>query len=401
MLTHCRTFAFVVAAAVLSSVSAYAQDAQSTAEFESWQLPGWTVTPGVVIGEMYDSNVALAFPPADTNKTASDRLFEVEPYGQVEFNSTRTRFFAGYHGFIRDYSTYNALNSVEHRAYTSLREELSRRVTIYGSETFLRVPTTDELQLNDLPFQRTGARYETLTGGVQAHLTRTTDFSSEYDLSWVGFDHQGPVLSGGTINGIQSDLIHYLSDRIGVGGEYDFRWANLNANTQLLAFQQTGAVLRYVTGPETTMEVVVGISHLSDFQQSLGRTGPFVRADLTHHMSRATVGAHYELEYTPSLAFGTSDQSQAVSGSVEMPITRKHLYVEANVAWRSANPVLVGQLPLESVWIGGTGGYALQRWIRFEAYDEYTRQDTHLAGGQINRSVIGLQIVLAQPVRIR
>lgn len=401
MLTHCRTFAFVVAAAVLFGAPAFGQDAQSTAEFESWQLPGWTVTPGVVLGGLYDSNVALGSPAAGATKTASDRLFELEPYGQVEYNSARTRFFSGYHGFIRNYTTYDALNSVEHRAYMSLRELLTRRVTIYASDTFLSVPTTDELQLNDVPFQRTGARYDTFTGGVQAHLTRTTDFSSEYDLTWVDFAHQGVILSGGTINGIQSDLVHYLSDRVGVGGEYDFRWANLNANAQLLAFQQTGAVLRYVAGPNTTLEFVGGISHLSDFQQNLGRTGPFVRADLTQHARRATYGAHYELEYTPSLAFAASDEAQEASGYIQMPITRKHLYVEANAAWRSANPVLVGQLPLGSMWIGGTGGYAIERWIRLEVYDEYTRQDTHLAGGQINRSVIGFQIVLAHPVRIR
>lgn len=399
MLKHSRTFVFV-AAAVLSGAPVFGQDAPATTEFESWQIPGWSVTPGVVIGGLYDSNVAVASVPAGV-KPASDRLFEIEPDGQLEYNGPRTRFLSGYHGLIRNYSTYDALNSVEHRAYLSLREVLTRRVTIYASDTFLRVPTTDELPLNGLPFQRTGSRFDTFSGGVQAHLTRTTDFSSQYDLTWVSFGHQGPLLRGGTINGVESDLVHYLSNRIGVGGEYDVRWANVSANAQLLAFQQTGAVVRYAAGPETTLEVVVGISHLSDFQQNLSRNGPFVRADLTQHARRATFGAHYERQYTPSLAFGASDQAQEATGFVQMPVLRKHLYVEANAAWRSANPVLVGQLPLDSVWLGGTVGYAVQRWFRFEVYDAYTRQDTRQAGGLINRSTVGVQIVLAHPVRIQ
>src|SRR5690348_2898750 len=173
MLKLLRTLAFVAAAAAICAAPAAAQPpGQATTEFEPSQIMGWTITPGVVFGGLYDSNVALAFPAGDTQKTASDRLFAIEPYGQVEYLSPRTNFFSGYRGFIRDYSTYNELNSVDHTAYVSLREMLSRRVTLYASDSFLLAPTTDQLELNDVPFERTGSRYNVLAGGVEARLTR-------------------------------------------------------------------------------------------------------------------------------------------------------------------------------------------------------------------------------------
>lgn len=402
MLKHLRTLALAGAAAIALSPAAQAQTpGQATTEFQPSQLPGWTVTPGVVFGGMYDSNVALAGPSGDTHQTASDRLFAVEPYGQAEYISPRTNFFSGYRGFIRDYATYGELNSVDHTAYVSLRELLSRRITLYASDSFLIAPTTDQIQLNDVPFRRTGSRYNVLSGGVDARLSRSTDFTAQYEQTWVTFAHNETLLRGGTVTGIRSDLLHHLTDRAGLGGEYTLRWATVVGNTRLLAFQEAGAVFRYRTGPDTTIEIAGGLSHLSDFTQQLGRTGPYIRGEVTERLRRATFGAEFERRYTPSLSFGGTNQSQGASGYLQMPITRQHLYVEANAAWRSTDPILVLELPLNSVWIRGSAGYAVRQWFRIEAYEAYSRQDTRLPGGQVSRTVIGAQVVIAHPMRIR
>ena len=405
MLKLLRTFALGAAAAAAIGAWPATADAQTagqaTTEFESSQLPGWTITPGVVLGGMYDSNVALAFPSADTKKTASDRLFAVEPYGQAEYVSPRTNFFSGYRGFLRDYATYGELNSVDHTAYVSLRELLSRRITLYAGDSFLIAPTTDQLQLNDVPFRRTGSRYNVASAGVDVRLTRTTDLTTRYEQTWVAFAHEESILRGGTVTSIRSDLLRHLTGRAALGGEYTFRWATVTGNTRLLAFQEAGAVFQYRTGPDITLEVAGGMSHLSDFTQQIGRTGPYLRGDVTAHLRRATIGGEFERRYTPSLTFGGTNQSQGASGYIQMPITRKHLYVEANAAWRTTDPILVLELPLNSVWIRGSAGYAVQRWLRVEAYEAYSYQDSRQAGGQITRNVIGAQIVVAQPMRIR
>lgn len=402
MLKLLRTFAFAAAAAAICAAPAAAQPAgQATTEFERSQIPGWTITPGVVFGGMYDSNVALAAPGGDTGNTASDRLFAIEPYGQAEYLSGRTNFFSGYRGFIRDYATYSALNSVDHTAYLSLRELLSRRITVYLTDNLLVAPTTDQLELNDVPFQRTGSRENVVAGGVEARLTRTTDLTARYEQKWVAFAHQQTLLRGGSVSSLHSDLLHHLTGRIAVGGEYTFRWATVTGNTRLLAFQEMGGAFQYRAGPNITIDVSGGLSHLSDFTQQLGRTGPYIRGGITAHLRRATLGGEFERRYTPSFSFGGTNQSQGASGYIQMPITQKHLYVEGNAAWRTTDPILVLELPLNSLWIRGSAGYAVTRWFRVEAYEAYSHQDTRLAGGQVNRTVIGVQIVVAQPMRIR
>src|SRR3954464_8254270 len=87
--------------AALLAAPLAAQEMPTSGEFQSWRLPGWTFTPGVIVGGLFDSNVAVAFPPADTNKTASDKLFQVQPFGQLEYFSPRTMFSSGYQGSLR------------------------------------------------------------------------------------------------------------------------------------------------------------------------------------------------------------------------------------------------------------------------------------------------------------
>ncbi|MGH9411462.1 MAG: hypothetical protein ACRD1V_18665 [Vicinamibacterales bacterium] len=400
MLRMVRHIVLAAAALAVAAAPAAAQ-AQASAEFDQTQLPGWTVTPGVVFGVMHDSNVALAAPSGPTHQTASDQLFDVEPYGQAEYFSPRTEFFSGYRGFVRRYQTLGALDSVDQTAYSSMREHLTRRVTIYANDSYLRMPTTDDLQLNDVPFERVGSNYNAFAGGVQARLSRTTDLTAQYDLTWVRFNRAPSLLSGGTVNGARADLVHDLTARVGVGAEYTLRVANVNFNTHLLTFHEAGAIVRYRFGPDTSLEVAGGISHLIDAEQQLTRTGPYVTAELTQRERRVALEARYERRFTPSLSFGGSNQSQEASGDVRMPIARRGLYLEANVAWRATDPILPEELPLNSVWVRATGGYAVQRWIRLEVYDEYSRQNTHLAGGQVDRMIVGVQFVVAQPLRIQ
>jgi len=75
--------------------------------------------------------------------------------------------------------------------------------------------------------------------------------------------------------------------------------------------------------------------------------------------------------------------------------------VQGSTSWRRTNPLTIETLALDAMWFNGTVGYALQRWLRVEGYESFSRQDTRLAAGQIHRHVFGVQMVVAQPVRIR
>ena len=79
------------------------------------RFPGWTFTPGVVFGALYDTNVALAV----ARREPEDRVrqaVQIEPFGQLEFFSPRTTFSAGYRGTLRRYVDLGELDGIDHRA---------------------------------------------------------------------------------------------------------------------------------------------------------------------------------------------------------------------------------------------------------------------------------------------
>ena len=400
ILTRARTYLAAVAFAACVVMPAAAQEPPP--EFQSWRLPGWTFTPGIVIGALFDDNVSVSFPQSGPGgPTPSDKLFRYEPFGQLDYFSPRTMFSSGYQGAVRRYVDFRELDGLDHHGYMSLRHLITRRVTMFVNDNYVSVPTTDELQLNGLPFRRTGARYNTFAGGIEARLTRTLDLTTRYDLSWVDFARKDVLLQGGFVNGVRTSLAYRLDGRSSLGGEYDVRWADLNGGTKNLLFQETGAVYRFRTGPLTTFEAAAGLAHLQDRNRNITRDGPYARVGLTHNAQRASIGIDYERSFIPSLAFGGTDQSQEVRGYVRMPLTRNRLYLQEGAAWRRTDPFVAAELPLDSIWISTTGGYALARWFRLEVYHSYTRQDTKLASGQISRNVFGVQFVVSEPVRIR
>jgi hypothetical protein len=43
----------------------------------------------------------------------------------------------------------------------------------------------------------------------------------------------------------------------------------------------------------------------------------------------------------------------------------------------------------------------MSRWLHMEAFYAFSRQDSSIPGGLVNRQRIGAQIVIAEPMRIR
>ena len=152
MLFHAlRRSSIAAALLVLASASVAGAQQEQVTEFESWRLPGWSFTPGVTIGTMFDSNVAVSQAQLPGGSPASDRLITVQPFGQLEFYDARTSFSSGYGGLVRRYTDLTELDGVDHRAHVDFRRMLTRRVTFYTKENYMRVPTTDLLQLNGVP----------------------------------------------------------------------------------------------------------------------------------------------------------------------------------------------------------------------------------------------------------
>jgi hypothetical protein len=379
-------------------VPAAAQEKSSEATL--WRIPGWTFTPGVIIGALYDTNVAIASPD-ENKKTASDRLFTMAPFGDLSYLSARTTFSTGYQGTLQRYLDFSSLDGTDHRGYLSLRQRVTRRVTVFANNNYAQSPTTDRLDINGLPFLRTGARYNSLAGGVESRLTRSADAIVRYEMTWVDFVRKDTNLTGGTVHGIHSELTRRFSERASGGAEYGIRLADLNESTTHLVFQEAGGVVRYRTGESTTVEGSAGLAYLVDRTANMTKSGPYAKFGVTRKGERATFGLAYSRSYVPSLAFGGTNQSQETRGYLHMPFNRNRFYLQESAAWRRTNPFVSTELPLDSLFINTAVGYAVQKWLRVEGYHQFTTQDNNVPGGQISRHVGGLRLVVAEPMRIR
>ena len=389
------------AAACVVALAGPAAAQQQQSEFESWQLPGWSFTPGLSIGIERDTNVALAA-PGELEPADADSVFGIEPFGSLEFLSRRTEFSGGYHGYARRYVDIEELNGFDHRLQAQLRHQATRRVLVAARADYADVPTTDEVLLNGgLPFSRTGSRSSYVTGGIEALLTKFTRLKSRYELTWIDFENKETVLTGGWVNGVRTDVEHRLSARATVGAEYAVRFADLNEGTRSLRFHDVGGTASYALGEHTTFSGAAGFSHLSDLLVGETRTAPYFRVGLTQRLQTTSAGISYERSFVPAFGFGGTNESQELRGFVHMPMPSNRTYVQAIASWRRSIPYLASDLELDSFVTRATVGYALARWFRIEGFHGFSRQDSFVTGGEINRHRIGAQMVISQPMRLQ
>ena len=388
-----------------TSLLAAAPLAAQSAEGEAVPPPGWTFTPAVVVGWLWDSNVALVTEGFNQDIRA-DNLLIVTPSGSMDFQGKHTTFGAGYSGTVRRYRDVNELNSFDQRLRVGVSHRPTSRLMIFGRENFARLPTTEETELNGVPFRRVGSRMNTGMAGVEYRLTKFSTLRAGYELVDVAFDRgQGLpfFVVGGRSHGITSEFSRRITERVALGALYEVRFAEIKTeggDNQPLRFQEMGGSALYTLGPSTTLNAAAGISTLSDPSLTDTKIGPFIRAGIVHHLERATINGSYERSFLPTFGFAASTQTEQVHGSVLMPVYRNRMYVQATTAWRRNNPLLANESALKSYWLSGTVGYAIARPVRIEGF--YTRawQDTRTAGGQVNRSRVGAQLVLSTPVRL-
>jgi hypothetical protein len=400
MKSHARPY-LLAAFAVLLAAGAPVKAQDPGSEFQSWRTPGWSFTPGITVGAVHDSNVALAAAPADTGQTQGDQMFEIEPFGSLEYFSPRTQFSSGYLGYIRRYKEFDQLNGFDQQINGSLRRLVTRRLTLFARDGYARLPTTDDVQLNGVPFRRIGSRLNTATLGFDARVSKYTDLTVRYENTWVRFDRPELFLTDGWVNGVRSELSRRLNQRLSVGGEYGVRFADLNQGTHQVTFQDAGGTLHYQVGSATSLSLAGGVSYLNDKLALVTRTGPYVRAGITHEVVRATVGASFERSFVPSFSFGGATQSQELRGYVRMPLDKNRLYVQESAGWRRSDPFIAHELRLDTISVRSTLGYSATRYLRVEGFHFFTRQDSVVTGGEINRQRFGVQAVISQPVRIQ
>lgn len=379
--------------------------AAQTAEGEPDVIPGWTFTPAVGFGWMYDSNVAMVT-EGFGQEIQGDSLMVISPSGSMDFNGKHTAFGAGYAGTLRRYREVNELDSFEQRLRTRLSHRPNARLLIFGRQAFSRLPTTDETELNGVPFRRVGSRINSLTGGIEARLTKFTTLRAAYEFVDAAFDREELLptfVLGGRSHGLAGDVMRRLSERFAIGGLYEVRFADIKTaldDRQPLTYQILGGSTRVEAGPLTSLSFAAGLSTLSDPAADETNTGPFLRAGATHHFERATLAGGYERSFVPTFGFAASTQTEQLFASLVMPVARNRAYLQAGTSWRRNDPLLENGPALTSFLLSATAGYALARSVRVEGFYSRAWQDTRVAGGQVNRQRVGVQVVLSTPVRV-
>lgn len=398
-LHHRRPIAALAACALLIASAASAQERPE--EFDDRILSGWSFTPSFRLTGMWDSNVALAGRSVE-GTTEGDRVLVFVPSGQFDFVAPRTGFSAGYRGFVRRYLDVEQLNGYDQRAYFTLRHSVTPRLDLFAQNEFAEMPTTDVVELNGLPFARIGSRSNRLAAGVETRLTKLTDLSVRYENMWVGFDRDDELLGGGTIHGIQARVRRQLSARAAFGAEGRMRRSDVSPDlARVIWFNDVGATFDYRLTEFVTLDVAAGFSQLRDSRFADTRNAPYYRARLRRSIERATVGISLERSYAPSFGFGGSNDNREIRGFVRMPFSRNRYYVNGDATWRRSDPFTASEIRLDTFLTNVTVGYAATRWLRMEGYHAFSRQDSIITGGEVDRHRVGAQVVVSQPMRIR
>lgn len=392
--------AVAVLLAALSAGSAAAQQQVQDTEFDSYAVPGWSFTPSIAIGAVHDSNLALSAPRVSLGETQGDTLFSIVPAGQLEFFGKRTDFSAGYRGTLRRYAEVTGLDNYDQRASVDIRHAWNRRLTTFASGNFADTPTTDDVDLNGVPFRRTGSRRSTVAVGSDFRLAKFTTWHARYDTTRATFDDTDIFLTNGRIHELRNEVSQQLSRRLHVGGEHSFRAATLEQGNREFLFNDFGGVVRFAFGAHTTGSAAAGLGMLQDKTADDTRTGPYLRLGISHELERLRVGANFERQYVPSFGVGGTSSNQQVSGYVHMPLARNRLYAQVSGGWRRSVPFELASLQLDTLSLRSTVGYAISRWARVEGLYAFTHQDTN-AGGEVDRHRVGVQFVISQLMRIR
>jgi hypothetical protein len=364
---------------------------------------GWVFTPSVAFGVMHDDNPLLS---AHGDPSPGDTVTVVRPGVNVTLTRKHTVFGAEYHGSLQRYNTLDQYDAYDQGGRIELRHQPTRRLRLSGNASVYASPTTELVEVAGVPFQRTGTRSENVVAGAIFTPTLRLELSGNYVYQHLQFDHPDPlladILKGGRAHQVQLAARQRVSERLRVGGTWSIQRATVGQFASTFVIQDAEGVVEYELAPNTTLEGGLGVSYLSLSVPSIAsQTGPAGHISLTHRTEYALFSVAATRSAVPAFGFGGTFQNSQVVGSVYFPFARRRAYVESNVAWRDSQPVLESGLNLRSFWVRGILGYSVQRWLRIEGFYMSASQDTTLvAGGQIDRHRIGIQLVTSHPMRI-
>jgi hypothetical protein len=365
---------------------------------------GWVFTPSFVFGVLSDSN------PTTRNDGAlvqDEMVTLVNPRTEFDFNGRRAKFAAGYSGTLERYQELRELTRYDQRGRIDARYQMTPRLLFQTRHSFAMVPTTDQLDLEGIPFTRVGSRTLTDAGGFKFDFSPRSNMRTEYVFQWVDFDRQteGPdfrFLQGGHSHNPSLEYEYALTRRVKLGGLYMYRYVVIDAGEEIFGTHRAQGVVQAQLTPTTSMYARVGIDHVKLITDDQERSGPSYAAGVTQRIRRAVLSGAFERAFMPTFGFGALTASRTLQASFSMPFASGRASAGASFTYRSNDPVVLSDIlvKLDSYWTQVNAGYAVARWLRVEGFMTLTQQYSS-AQGDVERTRIGIQFVTSKPVRIQ
>jgi len=361
---------------------------------------GWTITPTIVYSGGWDDNVLVR---GEGDEAPGDFVNIVNPRAQADFKGRKGQLSGSYDGAFLLYRDLNTLNSYDQHGSFLGRRLITPRVALFVQNSFASAPTTELAQLVGVPYTRTGTQLDDLHSGVEWALSKRNSLNASYHFSWVEFD-QGPDFStsllGGHSHGGLVAFRRRLSARATLTADYDLTHALMDGAFREFNVTNSAGGVEYKFSDLFQISGAVGVARL--FINGLGqaRTGPVYRAGLTRRFQSSALDVIYNRSFVPSYGFGGTTQNKELVTRFNVSLSRRW-FANSSVAWRSNDPLTLGDPALRSWWTETSVGYDVQPWVRIEGFYAWTRQTTDLPGGLMKRNRFGFQIITVKPVRIR
>jgi len=380
---------------------------------EPTSAPGWVFTPAISASESWDNNVLLA---TEDSGVAADFLTSVSPRAGLGYRGRYTTLRLNYEGSYHLYQDLTSLNAFEQRLGVDLRQRVSRHVSLFARDGLTRTPTTDDVDLPGIRFRRQGVILDDLRAGVEAQFSPRTSLNAAYTFQWLDFAAGSNDLTvpsdefhqGGHSHGVSASFQHRLQKTIGLGAEFDMRHATLETRdvraidgTRQFDVQSALGTVDLRLNEHYNLSGGAGLAWLSTTETGENRrTAPAFRIALDRAGQHWAWSVAYRRSFLPSFGFGGTFQNEELMGNVFAPLSRR-LDWSAGLAFRRNEPLTGDLPPLQSLWTRSSVSYLATRWMRIEGYYSQAIQSSQVAGGRVDRTRAGVQVVTSTRMRIR
>jgi len=372
--------------------------AQAPALSEPAGGTGWQFSHTLAVSTRWDDNVSLA---SQGEETATDHLTTANPRFSLAFRGRRSNFALDYSGAYHFYGTLTSLNGFDQRALASFSRRVSPRLSLFARNSLAVAPTTEDIDVPGISFRRVGARLDDLTGGLDLMPNRRTTISTAYVFQWVDFaedERLAPLFRGGHSHGATATVARVLTPRVSLEGDYNFRHAIVGGGEHQIGVQHATAGLAVGLTPSVELSAGAGYAWVTT-SRIPARSAPAYRVRLTREGERLAWSILYRRSFMPSFGFGGTFQNQELRGSLLVPLGRRIDWTNT-VTIRQHEPLAADQLDLRSSWLRSTLSIRATRWLALEGFYSGLSQDSRRAGGQIERTSLGFQVV-SRVMRIR